>query len=184
MSLYSVAVFLHIVGALGLFAALGLEWAGVQNLRRSATTGQAHEWMKLLRGLRLVERPSVLVLLVTGIYVSVSAGGGRPLIGPGLLGIVVIAALGGLLTGRRLRNIERVFPVVDGPVEPELASQLADPVLRLSAWLRTGLAVGIVFIMSTKPNAAGALSALGIAVVLGLAAGLPAFMGQPRVHRA
>ena len=106
------------------------------------------------------------------------------MIGPGLLGIVVIAALGGMLTRRRLRNIERVFPVMDEPVEPELASHLADPVLRLSAWLRTGLAVGIVFIMSTKPNAAGALSALGIAVVLGLAAGLPAFMGQPRVHRA
>jgi hypothetical protein len=58
-----------------LFAALGLEWAGVQNLRRSVTTGQAQEWMKLLGGLSLVEGPSVLVLLMTGIYVSATTGG-------------------------------------------------------------------------------------------------------------
>ena len=59
MSPYSVAVFLHVVGALGLFAALGLEWAGVRNLRRSVTTSQAREWMKLLRGLAVGGRTVV-----------------------------------------------------------------------------------------------------------------------------
>ena len=41
MSPYSVAVFLHVVGALGLFAAIGLEWAGVRSLRGAVTTSQA-----------------------------------------------------------------------------------------------------------------------------------------------
>ena len=43
MSLYAIAVFLHIVGALGLFAALGLEWASLLNLRRATAAGQARE---------------------------------------------------------------------------------------------------------------------------------------------
>ena len=40
MSVYSMAVFLHIVGALGIFAAIGLEWAGLSNLRRATDTAQ------------------------------------------------------------------------------------------------------------------------------------------------
>jgi hypothetical protein len=162
-----------------LFAALGLEWAGVQNLRRSATTGQAQEWMKLLGGLRLVGGPSLVVLLLTGVYASATTWGQRPWIGLGLLGLLVIGALGGLLTGRRLRRVGRALPEDDGPLTPTLARQVSDPVLRLSAWLRTALALGIVFIMSTKPDRAGALSVLGIALVLGLAAGLPAFVTRP-----
>jgi hypothetical protein len=184
MSLYSVAVFLHIVGALGLFAALGLEWAGLQNLRRSVTTDHAREWMKQLTGLRLVERPSTLALLVTGIYMAAVTGGHRPWIGLGLVGLVVIAALGGLLTNRRLRTVGRVLPKEDGPVAAALARQLADPILRLSASLRTTLALGIVFIMSTKPDRVGVLSALGIALALGLAAGLPAVIRRPRAQGA
>src|SRR5205823_2082352 len=54
MSVYAIAVFLHIVGALGLFAALALEWASLYNLRRVPTAGQAREWAKLLSALRFV----------------------------------------------------------------------------------------------------------------------------------
>ena len=179
-----VAVFLHVVGALGLFVALGLEWAGVQNLRRSVTTSQAQEWMKQLRGLGLVERPSLLVLLVTGIYLTATIGGGRPWIGLGLLALLVVAALGELITRRGLRKVTAALPDEDGPVTPALARQLADPVFALSAWLRTALALGVVFIMSTKPDRAGALSALGIALGLGLAAGLPPVVRRPRAHGA
>ena len=48
MSVYSIAVFLHIVGALGIFAAIGLDWAGLSNLRRATDTTQVREWMRLL----------------------------------------------------------------------------------------------------------------------------------------
>lgn len=183
MSLYAVAVFLHIVGALALFAVLGLEWAGIQHLRRCVTKDQAREWLELLRGLGRVERPSLLLLLATG-YVIAMAGAGRPLIGPGLLGLLVIAVLGRQLTRRRLFRVERALDENEGPVTPALAQLLGDPVLRLSAWLRTALALGVVFIMSTKPDRVGVVSALGIALVLGLAAGLPSWFKRPRAHGA
>lgn len=184
MSLYSVAVFLHVAGALGLFAALGLEWAGIRNLRVSVTTSQAREWLKLLLGLRLVERPAVLALLVTGVYLIGATGGGRPWIGLGLAGLIVIAALGELLTGRRLRRVGLRTLAEDGPVTPAFARQLTDPLLTLSACVRTALALGIVFIMSTKPDRAGAVAALMIALVLGFAAGLPPFVRRPRASGA
>src|SRR5207247_10213446 len=54
MSLYAIAVFLHIVGALGLFAALGLEWATLLNLRRATAAGAAREWARVLASFRTV----------------------------------------------------------------------------------------------------------------------------------
>ena len=182
--MYSVAVFLHVVGALGLFAALGVEWAGIANLRLSVATGQAREWLKLVRRVWTVELPSVLMLMVTGFYVSAATGGGRPWIGLGLLATAVITAGGWLLAGRRLRRVGSVLIAQGGTSDSVLARQRAVRVLTLSAWLRTALALGVVFIMSIKPDRAGALSALGIALVLGLAAGLLPFVRGPQAHHA
>ena len=175
MSVYAMVVFLHIVGALGLFAALGLEWASLYNLRRVATAGQVREWAKLLSALRLVGGPSALTILVTGIYLMATRWGGQGWIGVGLGGLVLIAALGGALTGRRSAAIVHAAATEDGAISATLGHRLHDPVLLLSAWLRTALGLGIVFVMSIKPSAAWALTAMGVALVVGLAAGLPSW---------
>lgn len=180
MSVYSIAVFLHIVGALGLFAALGLEWAGIHNLRRVVTAGQAREWAKLLGALRFVGGPAALTLLITGIYLSATHWGQQGWIGLGLAGLVLIAALGGALTGRRIGAIARALPPDDGPIPAALGDRLHDPVLPLSAWIRTALALGIVFIMSTKPSGAAALAVMGVALGLGLVVGLSVRRGGRR----
>ncbi len=78
MSMYAISVYLHIVGALGLFAALSLEWASILSLRRATTAAQVREWARLLASLRFVGPPAVLTILVTGIY------DGRPLGQPGM----------------------------------------------------------------------------------------------------
>ena len=178
MSVYSIAVFLHIVGAMGLFGALSLEWAGLVGLRRAASAAQVRESAKLLGATRFVGAPAAITLLVTGIYMSMSAPWGRQAwIGLGLVGLVVIAVLGGVLTGRRTRAIARLLPPEGGPISAELGSRLHDPVLMLSVWLRTALALGIVFLMSTKPSDSGALTALGVAVLLGVVAAISAWGG-------
>src|SRR5207244_8538034 len=48
MTLYLLAVFLHVVGALGLFVAMGLEWVIVVRVRRAGTAEQARDWLGLL----------------------------------------------------------------------------------------------------------------------------------------
>ena len=172
MSVYAIAVFLHIVGALGLFAAMGLEWAGLHNLRRVATAGQLREWARLLGAIRFIGGPAALTLLITGIYMSAVRWGQQGWISLGLVGLILIAVLGAVLTGRRVAAIVRALPPEDGPIPSVLRDRLHDPVLRVSAWLRTALALGIVFNMSTKPSGAVALTTLGVSLVFGLAAGL------------
>jgi hypothetical protein len=168
------AIFLHIIGALVLFAAMGLEWAGQYHLRRTSTVGQVREWLKLFTALHRVAGPAALTILVTGVYMSATQWGRQPWIGLGLVGLVTMAVLAPVLTGRRARAIAQAIPTGDGPVPRALRQRITDPVLRLSVWLRTAIGLGVVYLMAVKPTSGGAaLTALGVAVVLGLAAGLP-----------
>jgi hypothetical protein len=174
MSAYSIAVFLHIVGALGIFAAIGLEWAGLTNLRRATDTIQVREWMRLLAAPRSVGGPSGLLVLVTGIYMSATRWGPQGWTLVALGGMVVIAALGGAVGGRRAAAIARALPAEGGPVSATLRQQLDDPALTVSLWTRIALLFGIVFLMSIRPGWGGALAAMGIALLFGIAASRPA----------
>jgi len=174
MSAYSISVFLHIVGALGVFAAVGLEWVGLSNLRRATDTLQVREWMRLLAAPRTLGGPSALLILLSGIYMSATRWGPQGWILVALGGMVVIAAVGGAVGGRRAAAIARALPPEAGPVSPKLRERLEDPALTVSLWTRTGLLFGIVFLMSIRPSLAGALVVMGLALVVGIAASRPA----------
>jgi hypothetical protein len=119
VSVYAISLFLHVVGALGIFAALGLEWAGLSNLRRATETSQ--------------------------------------------------------VSGRRVGAIARALREGGGsPISKSLAQHLHDPALILGLRVRTALFLGIIFLMSTRPGWSGALAVMGLAVVAGVAAALPA----------
>ncbi|HEX3233873.1 MAG TPA: hypothetical protein VHR41_06730 [Gemmatimonadales bacterium] len=174
MSLYSIAVFLHVVGALGIFAAIGLEWTGLTNLRRAAGTTQVREWLRLLAAPRTVGGPSALLILASGIYMSATRWGPQAWILVALGGMVVVAAVGGAVGGRRAAAIARALPAEGGSLSPTLRQQVNDPALIVSLWTRSALLLGIVFLMSVRPSWGGALAVMGIALVLGIALSRPA----------
>lgn len=169
ISLYSISLFLHIVGALGLFASLAFEQAGLLNLRRASTNAQAREWLSLLRAPRRIQGPSALVLVVTGLYMMITSWRHQAWPGLGLVGMVVMAIIGVAITGRRMRVIGRAIPTGDGPLPATLRERLNDPALRMSVSVRLALALGIVFNMSVKPAAGGAVIALIIPAALAAA---------------
>jgi hypothetical protein len=170
--MYSIFLFLHIVGALGIFASLGIEQAALVNLRRASMNAQAREWLSLLRALQRFMGPSALVLLVTGIYMMVSRWSHQTWAGLGLVGMILLALIGAVVTGRRMKPIGQAVFADDatGPLSAALRDRLADPVLPLSAWARLGLALGIVFDMAVKPGPVGAVAALIVGAVLGVVA--------------
>ncbi len=168
--MYSISLFLHIVGALGLFATLAFEQAALLNLRRANTNAQAREWLSLLRGVQRIQGPSALGLLVTGVYMMATRWSHQTWAGLGLVGMVLMAIIGISVTARRMKVIGPAVPAGDGPLPAALRERLEDPALRTSASVRVALALGIVFNMSVKPATGGAVAALVIAAVLGLVA--------------
>lgn len=172
MSVYSVSLFLHIVGALGLFAVLAVEWAGLAQLRRAAGVAQARESVRLLAGPRVVGGPASLLILLTGIHLTATRWGPRGWIVMGLAGMVVIAVLSIAVSGRRTTAIARGLPTGDGPIPPAVRQRLQDPVLPLALRVRTALFLGVVFLMATEPGTGVSLAALAMAVIVGMAATL------------
>jgi hypothetical protein len=170
ISLYSISLFVHIVGALGLFASLAFEQAGLLNLRRASTNAQAREWLSLLRAPHRIQGPSALVLVVTGLYMMITSWRHQTWAGLGLVGMVLMAIIGVAITGRRMRVIGRAIPTDDGPLPATLRERLNDPALRISVSVRVALALGIVFNMSVKPAEGGAVIALIIPAALAAAA--------------
>ena len=177
MSMYSVLVFLHIVGALGLFASIAVELASLAGLRRATTGAQVREWMGVIRGLGRVHGPAGLLILATGFYFVATRWGHQAWIGLAIVGMVVMAILGAGVTGRRMRAIGLELSAATGPIPVGVRRRLDDPVLRMSVALRAAIGLGIVFNMAVKPAAGGALAALGVAVVVGV---LVAMKGRAR----
>jgi hypothetical protein len=122
MTLYSIALFLHIVGALLLFVLLTIE--GIA-LRQGFTAARLN---------RVLGPISALAILVPGLYMSVSPWGWRGWIVAGLAAWVLIA-VGGAVTGINL-----------------LAGRWNARTAAASWSIRVGLALGAVFIMTVKPD--------------------------------
>ena len=175
MTLYSLVLFLHIGGALGLFVALGLEWTSLSFLRRAATGEQVREWLSVLGLTRRLGPIALVLILLPGFYMMATTWGGAAWILVALAAVVVIAILGATLTGARMGRIGRAAGTASGPISPELRNRLHDPVLRISVQTRGAMLFGIVFLMTIKPDLVGSLIVIGIALILGLASALPAW---------
>ena len=183
MTFYSVALFLHVVGALGLVAAVSLEWTSLLHLRRAETAEQSREWLRVVAGLRRVYPAAFVLILLSGFYMTATAWGGTAWIGVALAVLLLLALVGATLTGVRMPAIGRAVAAEAGALSPALRHRLRDPILWTSMQTRAALVLGIVFLMTVKPDLGGALLAIGVAAVLGLASALPAWGRNPAEAR-
>jgi hypothetical protein len=173
MNDYSIALFWHIVGALGFFVALGLEWMSLGHVRRATTAEQVRERMHLSNNAHRVAMPSMLMILITGFYMMATVWGHVAWIIVALGAVVLLVALAVGLSGRRMAVIGRGLAAEHGPVSPFLHDVLHHPLLWISIQTRVAIALGIVFLMTAKPDLRGSLLAIVIAAMLGLASALP-----------
>jgi hypothetical protein len=141
MSLYSLALFLHIVGALALFALLTIEGLSLRQGTRPPRIS------------RMLGPISGLLVLVPGLYMSATSWGWQGWILVSLVSWLLLAA-GGAFTGIQLMK---------GRLDRHTAS--------VSWLVRVGLALGVVFVMTVKPAAAVAVAVMVIGGIAGGAAG-------------
>jgi len=167
---YNLALFLHVVGVLGLFAALTVEGIALRGIRGSLTGDQARTWLRLLRPLRIVGPLSLLLILVPGLYLAATIDSGGGWIAAGLIGFVAIGILGGAVTGRRMAVVGPTLGRAQGTLDSQATRASHDLALATSYALRLALALGIVWLMTLKPDFVLSLVVLGAAAVLGLIA--------------
>ena len=163
MTLYSIALFLHVVGALLLVVTLTVEGVALLQLRRAATTEAAQGAAALLRLNRIVGPLSALGVLIPGLYMTATSWGWVAWIVVALVSWLAIAVLGAV-NGIRIVALERS--------QAALLSGVRNPMFPISWMTRVGIALGIVLLMAVKPGAVVAVLAILVAAAMGAASGV------------
>lgn len=174
MSIYTVILFLHVVGAIGYFLGIGLWLFILLGLRRTQRVEQVRSLIHLTDLSAPLSGASAVLLLSTGLYLALSAWS--------LLTSWILVALislllmvptsAALIAPRRsaiVKQLAREAP--EGELSRALERHLDDPVLATVFTTVVILLLCLVFLMTTKPNLVGSLIVMMLALLLGLAAG-------------
>ncbi len=170
---YSFALFFHIVAALGIFAALGLEWTGLWQMRSAAAPEPVRAWLAVLKGASRVGFVSMLTVIVSGVYLMVTAWGAAGWIIVTIGSLVLVVALSLALSAPRMAAVGRALAMETGRLAPTFHGLLNHPLLWVSIQTRAAIVLGIVFLKVARPDLGGSLLTVGVALVLGIASALP-----------
>jgi hypothetical protein len=179
MNVYSIALFLHIVGALIFFAVLGLEWTGLRQIRIAVAPQQAGAWMGILKSTRRISFASMLTTVISGLYMMATVWGSVPWITVAVGSLVLVIVLSLALTGPRMAAMGRSLATEKGQLSQTFHILANHPLLAISIQTRVAITLGIVFLKIVKPDLGGSLLTMGVAIVVGLASALP----MPRRER-
>jgi hypothetical protein len=179
MTPYTIALFFHVVGAIGFFIAIAFEWVSLIELQRITTVDEINQWFKRKAPMQGMAGISMLIILIAGFYMTFAAWGGADWVEVAFSAMIVQGIIAGVLTTPRMRAIRKAIASESGPISPTLDRLLHHPLLWVSMLTRVGIALGIVFLMTVKPALVGSLIVLGVAILVGLAF-MPFTMGSRR----
>ena len=167
MTLYSVVLFVHVASAFGIAAALGLAAVTLSRLRRANTVGEARLWIEFAPGVPALAIVSLVFMLLSGIYMTAQVGGWTLAWPKVALGALILIGPLGAVTGRRLRAIKIACAAVT-PNESDIFAKLRDPFLVYSMNMRIALVLGILLLMTAKPELRQSLGIIVSSIFLGL----------------
>ena len=177
MTYYSLALFFHFVGLVMLFIGYGLEWIVSAFLRGATTTDQVRAWLRVYRTSLPVSGPGLLVLILSGAYLAQISGAMKNgWMSVSMLVIALALIIGFVFILPRVKAIRAALPEGSAALPANATALLRAPGLPTLIRVRALLALGIVYLMTAKPDTlASSLLALGAAIILGLLASAPTF---------
>ena len=174
MTVYTVVLYAHLLGAVALFIGQGIEWTASSLFRGASSTEQVRAWLRVFKVSPPLSGMGILVLLLSGGYLAKLSGAMKQgWIPATLLAIGVALVLGFALILPRMGRIRKTLPSVNEPVSTELRSRLSDPLLLSAIRVRVLLAVGILYLMAAKMPFTPSLVALLVALTVGLLLSAP-----------
>jgi hypothetical protein len=175
MSTYTIMLFVHLVGVIGVFVGVGAWLFAVSALRRAQQVMQVRALAGLTVASGNVAVAGVLLLAIGGVYMALTVWGLRATwITVATVSFALLAPFGVLVIDPRIRAIAKAADASpEGPVTASLAARVRDPIVGIGLHLYIAVLLGIVFLMTTKPTLVVSILAMAVAAALGLASGLP-----------
>ena len=172
MSAYRVALFVHILGMIGLFMPLGAWLFGLVALRRARLAQQVRSICQAIFVSDSVAVAGILLLAGAGLYMAITTWGldtGWILVA--IVSFALLAPVGPLVVERRLRALaDLAAEASDGPLSLQMRQRITDPIMSAGLVLMIAWLLGIVFLMTTKPPLDGAILVMLAAALLGVLA--------------
>jgi Predicted integral membrane protein (DUF2269) len=179
MSIYTLMLFVHVVGAIGTFIGVGVWLFAALALRQAQQVGQVRALTSLIQPSGVLAIVSILLLGTAGFYMAITVWGEHATwIIVATISFVLLAPFGVFVIDPRLRSVAKAAAAVtDGPLPASLAERTRDPLTGIGLSAYIGVLLGIVFLMTTKPSTGDSIIAMVVATVLGLIAGALLLLG-------
>jgi Predicted integral membrane protein (DUF2269) len=150
-------------------------------LRRSTTSDQARAWLRIYKLSMPVSGPGLLLLIISGGYLASATGGMRQgWISASLLAILFALGIGFVFILPRVRKIRASLPDANVALPDGALARMQDPMIATLIRVRFLLALGIVYLMTAKPETLSiSLFILLGAIVIGLLCATAAWFSRP-----
>ncbi|HEY7346948.1 MAG TPA: hypothetical protein VH599_01420 [Ktedonobacterales bacterium] len=175
MNSYHLALFLHVLGALVLFVAVGLNFLSMLRMRQAGDMNRFREWAMLGRQAGRIIPIAILCIACSALYMVSTVWGWQTAwvdvaLGTFLAhGVLVLA-----IENPRLSALQKAAKrFASGPTPAPLLRQARHPLLWLCECVVTGTTVGMIYLMTLKPDLPGSLMAIGVSLALSGTAALP-----------
>jgi hypothetical protein len=175
MNIYNIVLFVHVIGAIGYCLGIGMWLFVLAGLRRA----QRVEQVRALIHLNDLSGPfgagSAVVLLGAGLYLALTAWSLlTSWILVALISLLLMVPTSAALIAPRRRALvdQMAREAPEGTISLALSQRIHDPVLLIVVQTVAALLLGLVFLMTTKPNLVGSLVVMVVALLLGLASSL------------
>jgi len=174
MSSYTIALFLHVSGAIGYCVGIGTWLFILIGLWRAQRVEQVLSLINLIGLSGPITGISLLLILATGFYMAFTAWSLQTSwIAVALISLVLMVPFGAALIEPRRRSIAPLAQEApDGPLTQALVHGTHDPILGTALQTVAVLLLGIVFLMTNKPSLTGSLIVMVVALAVGLVSGL------------
>jgi hypothetical protein len=169
----SLVLFAHVVGVIGLFVGLVLEWFALDAMRRAATREEGITWVRLIVAAQRVMSIAFGVILLSGLFLGRQVG----VLGDGWMlvsygAILLIALSGGLMARRVVRPLRLA---IENPNDLTFIAAQASAsawAARLALRSRVAVALAIVYLMIGRPDVAMSIVVMSIALLIAMLATL------------
>jgi hypothetical protein len=185
-TIYAVALFVPIVGAIGVFIGVSVWLFAALALRRAQSVGQVRALTSLIQASGVLAIVSILLLGVAGFHLAITVWRERATwIIVATISFLLLAPLGVFVIDPRLRALTRdAAPLPDGPLPASLVARAREPLVGLGLFVYIAVLLGIVYLMTNKPPLGHSVIAMLVATVVGLVAGLLLWWGAGARSRA
>ena len=166
MSARNVALFIHLLGVVTIFIAIGIVQRVGAQIRSATTIEELRIWMRFVRTTSTMFPVGFVLLLLSGLYLAdLGFSFDTPWVVVGIVSLLTMLGIGRGVMGRGLQAIGK-GAVTASSITPELAAGIARPATWIAAGAVSGLAMAMLWLMVNKPGwGQSVVVALGLFVV-------------------